>query len=282
MKTQYVGGQAIIEGVMMKGPGGIAAAVRKPNGSIAVKKMVNKSITRFFPFGLPFIRGMIFLFEMLIVGIDALAWSANQQVSKKEAISGGELALTMLVSLAIAIGLFLALPYAAAWLALGHNPGSVLFNLLEGVVRLVLFLLYIFLIGLAPDVKRLYQYHGAEHAAVNCHEHGKQLTVENAMRFSTVHIRCGTSLLIYVLAISIVVFSLLNTGVWYYNVLLRLLVVPLIGGIGYELLRLSARFKDNPVFWLLTLPGRLTQRITTQRPDAEQVEVAIVALKKAL
>jgi uncharacterized protein YqhQ len=280
-KKRYVGGQAIIEGVMMKGKR-IVAACRRSDGSIAIKTLSHSSYTEHFPLGLPFIRGIVFLFEMLGVGINALTWSANQQVEEKEKLSASELTLTMVVSLLLAAGLFLVLPYAAAWLAIGDAPSTISFNLLEGFVRLILFVAYIYLIGLSKDVRRLYQYHGAEHAAVNCYEHGEPLTVKNVMKYSTVHIRCGTSLLVYVLGISILVFSLLSTGVWYYNVLLRLIFIPIIGGIGYELLRLSARFKDNAFLWVLTIPGKLTQRITTQRPDAKQVEVAIVALKRSL
>jgi uncharacterized protein YqhQ len=277
----YIGGQAVIEGVMMKGPKKVAVAVRKPTGGIAVKVMPYSSATSHFPLGLPFIRGIVFLFEMLALGMKTLLWSADQQMDEKESLSGGELTLTVVASLAIAIGLFLVVPYAAAWLVVG-KPTSLLFNLVDGIVRLLIFLAYIWVIGWAKDVKRLYEYHGAEHAAVNCFEADKPLTVANARRFSTIHPRCGTSLLAYVIGISIVVFSLIRTDVWYLNLFFRLLTVPVIGGIGYELLRLSARYKENRLFWLLALPGRWTQRITTQRPDAKQLEVAIAALKKAL
>jgi uncharacterized protein YqhQ len=276
----YIGGQAIIEGVMMKGPKRIAAACRRPDGRIVVKTMASRSATRFFPLNLPFLRGIVFLFEMLVIGVKALSWSADRQLSKKQELSTGELVFTLSASLLLAVGLFLVVPYAAAWVALGHP--SFWFNLVEGLVRLVVFLLYIGVIGRAHDVKRMYQYHGAEHAVVNCYEDGQDLTMRNALRYSTVHVRCGTSLLIYVIAISIVVFSLFDAGTWYYNLLLRLLLIPVIGGIGYELLRLSARFQGNAVLWLLALPGTLTQRITAKRPNARQVEVALVALKRVL
>ena len=281
-KKPFIGGQAIIEGVLMKGPKCIATAARRPNGKIVVETTRYSSVTRFFPLGLPLLRGIVFLFEMLVIGIKALTWSANQQMEKKETHSGGELVGTLFISFALAIGLFLGLPYIAAWLLVGHVPSTFMFNLIDGIVRALIFLAYIIVIGLAKDVKRLYQYHGAEHMAVNCFEAGLPLTVQNVRKFSTIHPRCGTSLLVYVIGLSIIVFSVVHTQVWYYNVLLRIIVVPLIGGIGYELLRLSARFRRNPVLWLLTLPGKWTQRITTRTPDASQVEVAIVALKKAL
>ena len=276
----FVGGQAIIEGVMMKGPQRIALASRRPDGSIATKVIKYQTATKRFPLGFPFIRGIVFLVEMLIVGIKALLWSANEQTEEKEELGAGELGLTLLISLVLAVGLFVAVPYVAAWLTVG-TPTSLMFNLVDGVVRLVIFLAYIYLIGLSSDVRRLYQYHGAEHAAVNCFEAGKELSVTNARKFSSIHVRCGTSLLIYVIAISIVLFSLIRTPVWYYNIPIRLLLVPLIGGIGYELLRLSARH-HSIVLSILTLPGRWTQQITTRRPDAKQLEVAIAALKRAL
>lgn len=280
MTKTYIGGQAIIEGVMMKGPAKVAAVSRRPDGTLAVMVRPYRSVTRFFPLGLPFLRGVIFLFEMLSLGLRTITWSANQQVSKKESISAGELSLTMAVSFGLAALLFIGAPYAAAWLFV-RDSSTLGFNLLEGIVRLLIFLGYIYVIGLFPDVRRLYQYHGAEHMAVNCLEAGKPPTVANCRKHSTVHTRCGTSLLVYVLAISIIVFSLVHTTDWRVNILLRLLLLPVVGGIGYELLRLSARFEDNGLLWALSLPGRLVQRITTQKPDAKMLEVALLALKKA-
>lgn len=280
MAKTYIGGQAIIEGVMMKGPARIAAVARRPNGTLAVMVRPYSSVTRFFPLGLPFVRGVIFLFEMLAIGLKTLTWSANQQVSKKERITTKELSVTMMASFGLAALLFVGAPYAAAWLV-ARDASTVGFNLVEGLVRLLLFLGYIYAIGLFADVRRIYQYHGAEHMAVNCLESGKTLTVANCREFSTVHTRCGTSLLVYVLAISILIFSLVHTSHWLANLGLRLLLLPVVGGIGYELLRLSARYEDNGLLWVLSLPGRLVQRITTQKPDAKQIEVALLALKKA-
>ena len=266
----------------MKGPKGIATAARTPKGTIIVKRWKYQTVTRFFPLGLPFLRGVVFLFEMMIMGTKALTWSANQQVEKEETMSSLELGGTMVFSFALATVLFLLVPYGVAWLAIGHEPTTFGFNVVDGIVRLVIFLAYIVLIGLAKDVYRLYQYHGAEHMTVNCFEAGLPLTVQNVKKCSTIHPRCGTSLLVYVIGLSIIIFSLIRAEVWYMNVLIRIIVVPLLGGIGYELLRLSAKYQDNPLLWLLTIPGKLTQRITTRRPDGRQIEVAIRSLKAAL
>jgi uncharacterized protein YqhQ len=219
---------------------------------------------------------------MLITGMKALEWSANQQMEKKEQLGKGSMAVTMIVSFGLALGLFLGLPYLVAWFIVGNAPHSVMFNVVDGIVRLIVFLLYIYLIGLWKDVHRLYQYHGAEHASVHCYEAGLPLTVANVRKFSTVHVRCGTSLLVYVVGISIVVFSLIRVPQWYWNLPLRIVVLPLIGGIGYEILRLSARFPRSLLFLLLAYPGRLVQRITTQKPTPKMIEVAIAALKRVI
>ena len=281
-KKPYVGGQAIIEGVMMKGKSRVAMAVRRPDGRITVKTMPYKTAASRFPLKLPFVRGIVFLFEMLVVGLKTLEWSANQQMGKEEQLGSGSMALTLILSFVIALGLFLGLPYLAALVSVGNKPQSLMFNLVDGIVRLVIFLAYIWLIGLWKDVHRLYQYHGAEHATVHCFEAGQPLTVANARKFSTVHVRCGTSLLVYVVGISIVVFSLIHVQQWYYNIPLRLIVLPIIGGIGYEILRLSARFPNSFLLLLLAWPGKLVQRITTKKPTSGMLEVAIAAIKKVI
>ena len=281
-KKPYVGGQAILEGVMMKGGNRIAMACRRPDGRIVVKEQAYKTRASRFPLKLPFIRGIVFLIEMLITGMKALEWSANQQMGKKDQLGKSSMVITIIISFALAIGLFLGLPYLVAWLIIGNAPHSVAFNVVDGIARLVVFLAYIYLIGLWKDVHRLYQYHGAEHATVHCFEAGLPLTVANVKTFSTVHVRCGTSLLVYVVGISIVVFSLIKVPQWYYNIPLRLVVLPLIGGISYEILKLSARFPKSLFFLLLSLPGRWVQRITTQKPTPKMIEVAIASIKRVI
>ena len=280
MTKTFVGGQAVIEGVMMRHQHNIATAVRKEDGKIVTKKQTLKSITeKSKVLRLPIIRGIIFLFEMLILGYKTLTWSAQQQ-GEEEELTNWQLALTLSISLIAVIGLFVVLPYYLSRIFIKQH--TITFNLLDGVFRLGIFLTYIVGIGLWKDIKRVYQYHGAEHKAVNCYESGKELSVKNAMQFTTAHVRCGTSLLVFVIGISIILFSLIKTPVWYYNVLTRIILIPLIGGIGYEILKVSAKHKDN-VFWkIIMAPGLWVQSLTAKEPDEQQMEVALVALKAVL
>lgn len=279
-KQFYVGGQAIIEGVMMKTPNWVSAAVRKQSGKIVTIRKRHCSLTQKSWFlGMPFVRGIIFLGEMMVLGIKMLNWSANQQAgSKDERLSGWETGITLFLSLALAIVLFVVAPYYLA--RIFTKTSGILFNLVDGVFRILIFIGYIWAIGLLKDVKRLYQYHGAEHMTVHCKEHGKALTTENVRRYSTVHSRCGTSLLMFVIIVSILLFSLIYDQRWYVNVPVRILLIPVIAGISYELLKLSARFPKNFILRLMMIPGLWAQKITTKKPDKKQIEVAIAALKK--
>lgn len=281
-KPFSVGGQALIEGVMMKTPHAVAAAARTPKGRIVTTRKRWVSLTeQSFLYRLPLIRGVVSLGEMLIQGIKMLNWSANQQAeSKSEKLGPFETAITLIVSFGLAIGLFVVAPYWIAKIFVKTN--GTLFNLIDGIVRVLVFVGYVWVIGLMKDVRRMYQYHGAEHMAVHCHEARKALIVGNVRHYSTVHPRCGTSLLMFVIIVSILVFSLVKDPRWYVNVPLRILLIPLIAGASYELLKLSARWPNNPLLKLLMLPGLWVQKITTLRPDKKQIEVAITALKEAL
>jgi uncharacterized protein YqhQ len=279
-KKFYVGGQAIIEGVMMKTPDWVGAAARTPSGKIVtVRKRYGSFTQKSWVLRLPFVRGIIFLVEMMVLGIKMLNWSADQQAEKKEEkLSSWETALAMIMSLALAVVLFVVAPY---YLARIFTAGStIVFNLIDGLFRIVIFVLYLWGIGLFKDVKRLYQYHGAEHMTVHCKEHGLALTPENVKKFSPVHSRCGTSLLMFVIVVSILLFSIIHDPRWYVNVPLRILLIPVIAGVSYELLKLSARFPRNIILRILMQPGLWAQRITTRKPDKKQIEVAIAALKK--
>ena len=274
----YVGGQALIEGVMMKTPTEVSMAARTRKG-IITKKEHHESITAKNKFlGLPVIRGFVFLIEMLVIGFKALTWSAEQQNPEEGKLGPWELAGTIVFAVVLTVGIFVVAPYYLAKIFI--KQPDVWFNLLDGVFRLVLFLLYILVIGLMPDVRRTFQYHGAEHKAVFCYEAKLPLTVKNVQKFKTMHPRCGTSLLIFVIALSIVLFSFIRFPQWYFNIPLRIVIVPVIAGISYEILKLSARFKKNPLFWLIMQPGLWVQKITTKEPTNKQVEVAIAALKK--
>ncbi len=271
-----LGGQAIVEGVMIKAPDNISIAVRLPNKKIKTKREKFISATqRHRLLNLPFIRGIIHLGEMMVVGIEALTWSANQQ-GEEEELGPTEWIITFGLAILFTIGLFVLLPYYAA--KFFYDPHTVTFGLVDGLIRLLVFLIYLIAIGFMSDVRRMFQYHGAEHMAVHCYEHNLPLKVNNVKKFPPEHPRCGTSLLIFVVAVSIVVFSLIRTSHWYINLPVRVILIPVIAGISYELLKFSARYS-----WLkwLTYPGIWTQKLTTRKPDAKQIEVAIAAVNKA-
>ncbi len=282
MSKLSLGGQALIEGVMMKTPTHISAAARTPKGKIVTikKKHVALSQRNWFC-KLPFIRGIVSLGEMLVVGIKMLNWSADQQAEKKsDKLGPWEAGFTIFFSIALAIGLFVIAPYYLARFFI--ETRGVQFNLIDGVFRVAIFLGYLWIIGMFKDVHRMFQYHGAEHMAVHCHEAEKKLTPENVKKYSPVHPRCGTSLLMFVIILSIIVFSLIKDPRWYVNVPLRIVLIPLIAGISYELLKLSARWPKNIVLKILMQPGLWVQKITTKKPAKDQIEVAIAALKRVV
>ncbi len=280
--TQYIGGQALIEGVLMKSKNKVAFAARKPNGDIVVKKLNYTSFTEKHKLlQLPIIRGVIFLFEMIILGVKAMAWSSDQQSEEEhEHLTSKELVLTILASLGLTALFFVVLPYLFTKIFV--KEVNLTFNLIDGLFRLLVFLAYVIIIGRFNDVKRIFQYHGAEHKAVHCFESKRKLSVKNVQRFSTLHPRCGTSLIIFIIVVSILLFSLIKTNIWYLNILLRILIVPLIGGVGYEITKLSAKYGENKFLQFLIKPGLWTQKLTTREPDNKQVEVAIRALREAL
>ncbi len=271
-----LGGQAIMEGVMIKAPDNVSMAARKPNGKIITKRMRHVSLVQKHKIlNLPFIRGVIQLFEMMVVGVKALTWSANQQ-GEDEELGAKEWFLVFFFAIALTIGLFVLLPYYAA--KFFFESHTVSFGLVDGLIRLLVFLAYLFVIGFMSDVRRMFQYHGAEHMAVHCYEHKLALKVNNVRKFPPEHPRCGTSLLLFVVAVSIILFSVVRTQYWYYNVPARIFLIPVVAGISYELLKFSAKYK-----WLkwLSYPGIWTQKLTTRKPSAKQIEVAIAAVNKA-
>jgi len=262
---------------MFKSKDKIAVAVRKPDGKIKVKTDKYKSLTEKFPFSLPFIRGMIVLIETLILGIKTLNYSTNENLgdAKEEQLSGFALFLSLLLSIVLAIFLFKFLPLLGAQLLPIEN--NYLFNLVEGVIKITILVGYIWLISLMPDVKTLYQYHGAEHKVINAYEN-KDL--KNAKKYTTLHPRCGTSFIIFVVFISILVYILIPMDFSFWVKLgLRLLFLPVIAGIAYELIKLSGRFRKNPILKLIVYPGLLLQRITTKEPTDKQLEVSMKAFK---
>jgi uncharacterized protein YqhQ len=283
--VQY-GGQAVIEGVMMRGPRECAIAVRLPNGEIELSHLplntwVQKPIWK-----LPLLRGFAALIDSLIVGTRALTFSANRSLAEDEEVEEElgfwEMALTIGFAFALAIVLFVVLPTGAAHLFKGTITGSVGQNFLEGAIRLIVFFLYIVLISRLKDIQRVFQYHGAEHKAIFNHESGKELTVENARLFPRLHPRCGTSFLLIVVVVSIFVFAFVGIHPLWWRILSRVILLPLVAGIAYEILKFSARNFDSPWLHWLIVPGLLLQKLTTREPDEAQLEVALAALKGVL
>jgi uncharacterized protein YqhQ len=274
---EYVGGQALIEGVMMASRKKIALAVRKENGKIKTKIEKRGKISEKFK-NIIFLRGLISLFEMLIIGTKALTWSSNESLEEDEEIGGWGIFFMLLFSFGLAIGLFIVLPL---WLSKFASEDRIIFNVVDGLWRVGIFIGYLWFISRFEDVKRVFQYHGAEHKAVSCYESGKALNVKNAKKFSTIHPRCGTSFIFIVLVISIIMFSLVWSESWWIKLIHRLVLIPVIAMIGYEILRFNAR-KPSKVLGFLVTPGLWLQKITTQEPDDKQLEVAIKALKSAI
>jgi uncharacterized protein YqhQ len=282
------GGQAVIEGVMMRGAHKFAVAVRDPKGEIVIHEQpISKALYRGRIAKTPFVRGIVGLWDALGLGTRALLWSANVAVGEEEGANfNGPLGYgTLAISLVLSIGLFFVLPTGAASLVervLGLDGQSFLVNLIEGIVRLLILIGYMALIGLMPDVRRLYGYHGAEHKTINAYEAGAELTPENVARFPIEHPRCGTAFLLVVALVSVLVFSLLGRPPFLLLVLSRILLVPVIAGISYEILRFTARNVHRPIIRLLIAPNLALQHLTTREPDRGMIEVAITAFKRVL
>ncbi len=273
-----LGGQALIEGVMIKTKNKISMACRTKKGIITKTQSYTSLTKKSKLLALPIIRGIVLLIEMLIIGYRALVWSAESQDG--EEMTGWQSVISMLFAVILVIGLFVLLPYYLARVFL--EPATVWFHIIDGIIRVIIFLAYLGAMSLFPDVARSFMYHGAEHKAVHCYEAKKKLTVKNVQQFRPEHPRCGTSFLVILIMVSITVFSLVRFNEWYYNIIARVLLVPVIAGISFELLKLSARFSKSVFGRALVFPGLLVQRLTTRQPSDDQVQVAIVAVQKAL
>ena len=277
---KFVGGQAVIEGVMMRGPGVTATAVREPAGTIVVQKEPTKSIADTYPIlKKPFLRGCVALYESLVIGMKALSFSAKAAGDEEEEMSNSEIAITMVISTIFAIAVFLALPTFIVKFIPGVQDNHVVLNLIEGVIRLVLFLLYIWGIGLTKDIQRVFQYHGAEHKTIHTYELDLPLTVENVRKQSRLHPRCGTNFLLIVMVVSIFVFAFLGWPNLLERILSRVLLMPVVAGIAYEVIHLAGRSEHSFVKALIK-PGLVLQYMTTREPEDDQIEVAIRALEE--
>ena len=277
-----VGGQAVIEGVMMRGPGLVATAVRDPSGKILVKTKPVESIGDTYPIlKKPLLRGVVSLGESLVLGIRSLSYSAQMAGEEDEQLSDKELAGTIVFALCMAVVLFVAIPTGAAKIFHTITEDPVFLNLMEGALRLGIFLAYIWGISRMKDIKRVFQYHEAEHKTIHAYEAGLPLTVENVQQFSTLHPRCGTAFLLIVMLVSIVVFAFLGWPDLWLRIASRVVLLPVVAGISYEIIRFSGRSK-NPLVHMAILPGLWLQKITTNQPEDEMVEVAIESLKAVL
>ncbi|MBI2654264.1 DUF1385 domain-containing protein [Candidatus Woesearchaeota archaeon] len=295
-KKINVGGQAVIEGVMIRGQNNYVVAVRKHKQIITKKGRISKRKNNFLKW--VFVRGFVNLVEMLAIGIKSLMWSAEQAAPREEKIGKNDFLFAILISVAFTILFFIALPYFLTNLiGFYEEKQPLLFNLVDGVIRTMIFLIYIITISFMKDVKILFQYHGAEHKAIHCYEKGKELSINNVKKFATLHPRCGTSFLLIVLIVSILVFSLLPSIIFVYfpNFLnlnpwvrrsilvpIRILLIPIIAGISYEILKISDKHQKNFLFRLISMPGLWLQKITTKEPNKKQIEVAIASLRRLL
>jgi uncharacterized protein YqhQ len=293
-----IGGQALIEGVMMKGPKDIAIAVRKPDGDIELKKdPINTPSSKYKFLRIPFLRGSIALFEAMIIGVKSLMYSAEffeeasdeepgkfdkflQKIFKDKA-EDVAIYFSVFLSLLIAVGVFMLGPSFLANFLKNKINNSILLNLVEGTIRVTIFLAYVYGVSKMKDIYRVFQYHGAEHKSIHCYEHGEELTVENARKYSRLHPRCGTSFLFMVMIISILVFSLFGWPNPLMRFISRIVMLPVIAGISYEINKFVGK-SDSLIAYLVSYPGLMLQKLTTNEPDDSQLEVALESLKAVI
>ncbi|HEY5661171.1 MAG TPA: DUF1385 domain-containing protein [Gaiellaceae bacterium] len=283
-----VGGQAVLEGVMMRGPSNWAVAVRKPDGEIAhVNQSIASPMVRHRVWRLPVIRGVVALGESLAIGFRALAISANYAAAQEgedgedvvTELTRGQLFFAFAVAIGFAILLFKVSP---ALITDFIGIDATWFVIVEGLIRVGIFVGYLFLISLLPDLRRVFQYHAAEHKAINAYEAGEELEPETVQRFSLIHPRCGTAFLLWVMVIAIFVFAFFGRPHWYWLIATRILLLPVIAGLAYELIRFAGKHQGNRVVMTLLAPGLWLQRLTTRQPSLDQIEVSIRALKEVL
>lgn len=291
MKSSNIGGQAVLEGIMMKHNEEYAVAVRKPDGEISVKKEKYHSIVKWKVLTTtPFIRGVFNFIDSMVIGIKTLTYSASfyeeeeEEVLTEEAVKKKEkkekllMGATVAFSVVAAVAIFMVLPYFLTSFLKGLIPSYQVRTVIEGLVRIGIFVLYVLLISRMEDIQRTFMYHGAEHKCINCIEHGLPLTVENVRKSSRQHKRCGTSFLFLVLAISIVLLLLIHVDSAVMRVVVRILLLPVIAGISYEVLKLAGR-SDNILINFISSPGLAIQKLTTKEPDDDMIEVAIQAVE---
>lgn len=291
IKPKAVGGQAVIEGVMMKGAEDVAVAVRKPDGEIAVNKEKlkgnRKVISR-----IPVIRGMYAFIDSMVLGVKALMYSAefmeeeekeeNKKPSSLDEFLGNNMIwISVVISIVFSVGLFILLPTVIVDAFRNYTESAVILNGIEGVVRIAIFLGYIFAVSRMKDIKRVFEYHGAEHKSIFCYEHGEELTVQNVKKYGRLHPRCGTSFLFIVMIVSILLFSMFRWSGVLMRLVTRIILIPFVAGISFEIIKWAGR-SSSKLSCIVSAPGMWLQKITTREPDDSQIEVAIEALKNVL
>lgn len=278
------GGQAVIEGVMMKGRNHIATAVRRSAGDIIVESREITPWSKRFPIlKYPILRGALALVEAMVVGIKALSFSASQFAEEEDVeLSTKDMVLMILFAFGISILFFVVLPAYAIRYVEAHIQYNVFLNLVEGLIKVSIFLGYVAAIGLMPDIRRVFQYHGAEHKTIHAYEAGEELTVENVQKYSTLHPRCGTNFIFIVLLVSVFVFSFFGRPPFLERVLIHIAILPLVAGISYEVLKQAGKKEPLWIFRVLALPGLWLQKLSTRPPSDDQVEVAIRSLQEVL
>lgn len=295
-KITSIGGQAVIEGVMMRGPHKIAVAVRKPDGEIIIEEKENKEMGKWSK--IPIIRGCVSFVSSMVIGVQALMFSAKffetdgekkenekdeNNEENSENMPNWMIYLSVFLAVIMSVGLFIILPNLVSNLLVkNREENAVMYNLVESVVKILIFLGYILLVSQMKDIQRTFEYHGAEHKTIFCYENGEELIPENVKKYSRFHPRCGTSFLLFVVIVSILIFSIVGVHEKaIVNIAIRIILLPLIAGISYEIIKFAGKSKNKYVTWL-NAPGKWLQRFTTRNPDETQIEVAIAALKAVI
>ncbi len=282
-KKYDIGGQAVIEGVMMRSKHFWALAVRRPDKIISTKLFKNVSLAnKHKVLGFMFIRGVIVLIESMTLGFRSLSYSVNEATEEEVKFSKKEMTISIIIAVILAVGIFFVLPTVIGRSFSDFFPNAIVYNLLEGLIRIGFFLAYILLISQIRDIKRIFQYHGAEHKTIKAYENDEELTPENVKKYSTLHLRCGTSFLLIVMVVAVLVFALLGKQTMLWRIISRVLLIPVIAGISYEFIKLAGKFSRYRIVNIIFYPGLLIQKITTREPDKSQIEVAISSFKKVL
>ena len=282
-KNCQIGGQAVIEGVMMKSKNFWSLAVRRPDGSISTRLFNDASITKRYPIlGFVFIRGIVILIETMILGFRALSYSINEATEEEIKFSKKEMVISVAIAVLFSVGIFFILPTLIGRSFSHFFTNYIVYNILEGLIRIGFFLGYVLIISLLKDIRRLFQYHGAEHKTIQAYENGEKLKPENVKKYSRLHVRCGTSFLLIVMVVAIFIFALLGEQTIIWRILSRILLIPVIAGISYELIKLAGKFSKYRIVNVIFYPGLLLQKITTREPDNSQLEVGISAFSMVL